>query len=48
MMPGDPVSALLAKSQGRITTDAAAIRALFGLDSEPACGSSTSTTGGSC
>ena len=33
IMPGDPVSALIAKNQGRISTDAeAALRTLFGLD----------------
>ncbi len=33
IMPGDPVSALIAKNQGRISPDAAeALRALFGLD----------------
>jgi peptide/nickel transport system permease protein len=35
IMPGDPVSALIAKNQGRISTDAiAALRTLFGLDQE--------------
>ena len=34
-MPGDPVSALIAKNQGRISPDAAeALRALFGLDED--------------
>jgi len=33
IMPGDPVSALIAKNQGRISPDAAeALRTLFGLD----------------
>lgn len=33
IMPGDPVTALIAKNQGRISTDAeAALRILFGLD----------------
>ena len=33
LLPGDPVSALIAKNQGRISTDATeALRALFGLD----------------
>ncbi len=33
IMPGDPVSALIAKNQGRISTDATeALRTLFGLD----------------
>ncbi|MET0975848.1 MAG: ABC transporter permease [Leifsonia sp.] len=33
IMPGDPVSALLAKNQGKISTEAAAsLRILFGLD----------------
>ena len=35
IMPGDPVSALIAKNQGRISPDAAeALRALFGLDED--------------
>ncbi|MDQ0893939.1 ABC transporter permease [Agromyces ramosus] len=35
IMPGDPVRALIAKNQGRISTDAeAALRVLFGLDAE--------------
>ena len=35
IMPGDPVSALIAKNQGRISTDAAAsLRTLFGLDEQ--------------
>lgn len=35
IMPGDPVRALIAKNQGRISTDAeAALRVLFGLDEE--------------
>ncbi|SFR66595.1 peptide/nickel transport system permease protein [Agromyces sp. CF514] len=35
IMPGDPVSALIAKNQGRISPDAAeALRTLFGLDKE--------------
>ena len=35
LMPGDPVAALLARSQGRIGSDAAeAIRILFGLDED--------------
>ncbi len=35
LLPGDPVSALLAKSQGRISPDAAeSIRALFGIDTD--------------
>jgi peptide/nickel transport system permease protein len=33
LLPGDPVRALIAKNQGRVSTDAeAALRALFGLD----------------
>ena len=35
LLPGDPVSALIAKNQGRISPDATeALRALFGLDQE--------------
>ncbi|MFF2372197.1 ABC transporter permease [Agromyces sp. NPDC058110] len=35
IMPGDPVRALIAKNQGRISTDAeAALRVLFGLDKD--------------
>jgi peptide/nickel transport system permease protein len=35
IMPGDPVRALIAKNQGRISTDAeAALRTLFGLEKE--------------
>lgn len=35
IMPGDPVRALIAKNQGRISTDAeAALRVLFGLDEQ--------------
>ncbi|WP_350348443.1 ABC transporter permease [Agromyces sp. G08B096] len=35
IMPGDPVSALIAKNQGRISTDAiASLRTLFGLDQD--------------
>ena len=35
VMPGDPVRALIAKNQGRISTDAeAALRVLFGLDEQ--------------
>ena len=35
LLPGDPVSALIAKNQGRISTDATeALRALFGLDED--------------
>ncbi|WP_127794931.1 ABC transporter permease [Agromyces sp. LHK192] len=35
IMPGDPVRALIAKNQGRISTDAeAALRTLFGLDQD--------------
>ena len=35
LLPGDPVSALIAKNQGRISPDATeALRALFGLDED--------------
>lgn len=35
LLPGDPVSALIAKNQGRISPDATeALRALFGLDQD--------------
>ncbi len=35
LLPGDPVRALIAKNQGRVSTDAeAALRALFGLDQD--------------